>query len=180
MMQTLADISGLFFKYGQKPYGEQVTQLQHAVQVAHLAEQAGASEALVAAALLHDVGHLLYNDEMAHANLNDRHEALGGQLLERLFGLNVAEPVRLHVLAKRYLCVVDEAYYEGLSAASKHSLELQGGRLSTAAQIQSFEQNPYFEDAVQLRLWDDQGKNSADLDTDFKRYLPLLQSLERS
>lgn len=176
-MDPVNQLQSLFEKYGAKAYGERVTQLQHAVQCAKLAEKEHASDPMIAAALLHDVGHLLYNDEISIMQLNDRHEFLAAQLLERLFGQAVAEPVKLHVMAKRYLCGVNEGYYEGLSEASKESLRLQGGPLEVARQISAFERNTCFEEALDLRHWDDEGKDEHDTDDDFARYAPLLNGL---
>jgi len=176
-MDSVNQLQSLFEKYGVSAYGEHVTQLQHAVQCAKLAETAHASDSMIAAALLHDVGHLLYNEEMAEMQLNDRHEFLGAQLLERLFGEAVAQPVKLHVMAKRYLCGVNDGYYEGLSEASKESLLLQGGPLEDPRQITVFKRNPFFEQALDLRHWDDEGKDEHDSDDDFTRFVPLLNDL---
>jgi len=140
--------------------GEAVTQLQHALQCAQLAENEGASPALITAALLHDVGHLLEHD-FEHAPEHDqdrRHEDLGDAFLARWFGPDVTEPVRLHVAAKRYLCAVEPDYLAGLSPASRHSLMLQGGPMSET-EVAQFEAGPHAEDAVRLRRWDDLGKD---------------------
>lgn len=176
-MDPVNQLQCLFEKYGANAYGEYVTQSQHAVQCASLAEQSHACDAMIAAALLHDVGHLLYNDEITELQLNDRHEFLGAQLLGRLFGEAVAQPVKLHVMAKRYLCGVNDGYYEGLSEASKESLSLQGGPLEDSRQIIAFERNPFFEQALDLRHWDDEGKDKHHSDDDFARFVPLLNDL---
>jgi predicted HD phosphohydrolase len=114
---------------------------------------------LVTAALLHDVGHLLHDlpDDAPASGVDDRHEALGDQWLRRHFGPAVTEPVRLHVDAKRYLCVVEPAYFDTLSPPSVRSLELQGGPF-TPDEVRAFEALPFFEDAVRLRCWDDAAK----------------------
>jgi phosphonate degradation associated HDIG domain protein len=140
--------------------GEAVTQAQHALQCAQLAENEGASPALITAALLHDVGHLLEDDfDDAPAHDTDRHhEDLGDTFLARWFGPDVTEPVRLHVAAKRYLCAVEPDYLAGLSPASRHSLMLQGGPMNDA-EVAEFEAGPHAEDAVRLRRWDDLGKD---------------------
>jgi len=148
-------------KHGSDLYGgEPVTQLQHALQCAQLAEDEGASAALITAALLHDVGHLLEDDfEDAPEHDSDRrHEDLGDAFLSKWFGPNVTEPVRLHVAAKRYLCAVDPGYFDSLSPMSRHSLMLQGGPMS-ADEVAEFEANPHCKDAVRLRRWDDRGKD---------------------
>jgi phosphonate degradation associated HDIG domain protein len=150
----------LFARRGAVNYGrEAVTQLEHGLQAAWLAEQSGASPALIAAALLHDVGHLLHelSADAPAAGIDDVHEALGERWLRRHFGPEVCEPVRQHVAAKRYLCAVDPDYAAQLSAPSRHSLMLQGGPL-TPAEARQFEALERFSDCVALRRWDDQAK----------------------
>mgnify|MGYP006306434349 FL=1 len=154
-------LSDMVEKHGSDLYGgEPVTQLQHALQCAQLAENEGASPALITAALLHDVGHLLeddFDDAPAH-DQDRRHEDLGDAFLSKWFGPDVTEPVRLHVAAKRYLCAVKPGYFDALSPMSRHSLMLQGGPMSEA-EVAEFEANPYCKDAVRLRRWDDRGKD---------------------
>lgn len=179
-MLTLDEILDLYQNQGQKPYGETVTQTEHALQVAQIAEQQGANETLIAAALLHDVGHLFYHEIMERSLINDRHETIGSHLLAQFFSEEISEPVKLHVKAKRYLCAVDPEYYKDLSEASKQSLELQGGRFHKKHQVQKFESNPFHEDAIQLRLWDDQGKVPKQQTASLDHYRPLLESLHQS
>src|SRR5262249_49953725 len=110
----------LFKERGDAAYlGEPVSQTEHALQAARAAERAGAAAALVAAALLHDVGHLLHDlpEDCARAGIDDAHEERGGRWLGRHFGPDVVEPVRLHVAAKRYLCASDPTYLGRLSEA---------------------------------------------------------------
>lgn len=149
----------LFAERGNDRYGESVTQQAHALQCAALAEAEGAPASLVTAALLHDIGHMLHGDPKGAAarNMDDRHERIGAGWLARAFPPSVAEPVRLHVDAKRYLCAVDPAYHDGLSAASAHSLALQGGPFAADAAARFIAQ-PFAEEAVRLRLWDDLAK----------------------
>ncbi|SME88485.1 phosphonate degradation operons associated HDIG domain protein [Tistlia consotensis] len=150
---------GLFDAKGAESYGESVTQIEHALQCAHLAEAEGASGALVTAALLHDVGHLLHRDTRAayERAVDDRHEALAAKALAGLFGPEVCEPIRLHVDAKRYLCLREPGYFGSLSPTSVMTLRLQGGPMD-AAEADAFERDPHFEDAVRLRRWDEGGK----------------------
>lgn len=152
---TLARIETLFANHGTDWYGgEAISQTAHALQCAQLAEQAGEPAALVAAALLHDVGHLM----LAESSTTDvRHQEAAAQALADLFGADVTEPVRLHVAAKRYLCAVDPAYFATLSPASVHSLALQGGPYD-AAQADAFIASPHAEAAVRLRRYDDLAK----------------------
>jgi phosphonate degradation associated HDIG domain protein len=142
-----------------------VTQLQHALQTAHLAEQAGADDELVTAALLHDIGHLL-NDHGASPTLqgiDDVHQYVALPFLRGVFSDRVLGAVQRHVDAKRYLCAARPGYHEALSADSKRSLVLQGGTFSPDA-AQRFIDGHGAEDAVRVRLWDDRAK-SPELET---------------
>lgn len=159
-MNVVDEIVSLFEHQGETSYfGESVSQAEHALQAAYLAEQEGAPDALVVAALLHDVGHLLHGqgEGVAERGVDARHEVVGEEWLARRFGPEVTEPVRLHVAAKRYLCAVEPDYAEELSPASARSLALQGGPM-TPEEVHDFEQNRYFYDAVRLRRWDDRAK----------------------
>lgn len=159
-MSVGEEIAALFGRRGAESYfGEPVSMLEHGLQAAHFATVEGAPSTLVLAALLHDVGHLL---EDVPADIQDwrsdaHHEDVGAAWLERQFGAAVAAPVRLHVAAKRYLCATDPSYFARLSAASVHTLGLQGGPMSPL-EVAAFEQRPYWREAVRLRHWDDQGK----------------------
>jgi phosphonate degradation associated HDIG domain protein len=171
-------IERCFNAYGDKRYGEFVTQRQHALQCATLASQEGASSALIAAALLHDIGHMIGDTIRGNEPAEDlMHEVKGANFLAQWFGKEVTEPVRLHVVAKRFLTGNDPAYYDTLSPASKHSLELQGGPMTADAQRQ-FLEIPYAREAIQLRRWDDQAKEQ-DLElslalSDFREMLENL------
>lgn len=150
----------LFESWGDSAYfGESVSQLEHALQVAHLAEREGASDALIVAGLLHDVGHLIHDlpENVADSGLDDLHEDAGARWLAPHFGPEVVRPIQLHVDAKRYLCAVEPAYLETLSAASQVSLRLQGGPM-TVEEIAQFAADPFHQDAVRLRRWDDLAK----------------------
>ncbi len=169
----------LFEQRGNSIYpGEEVTQTEHSLQTAEAAEQAGAPPALVAAGLLHDIGHFLhgFTQDAAVQGINTRHEDIGAAWLARCFGPELTEPIKLHVAAKRYLCAVDPDYFEGLSEASRRSLELQGGPM-TASGIATFKANPYCADAVALRRYDDAGKERGRPVKDLEQYRPLLESL---
>lgn len=159
--QSFVDaIFALYQQRGELFYEEDVTQIDHALQAAHLAIRAGVDDALVVAALLHDVGHLFedYEEEAADALAEDhRHESVGAQALAVFLPPAVTEPIRMHVVAKRYLCALEPHYHATLSEASVRSLALQGGVLSAPA-CERFEQNPYFESAVLLRKFDEAAK----------------------
>lgn len=160
-------------------YVDGVNQRDHALQCAALAERAGSDDALVAAALLHDVGHLLTADQRGDdgAVSGDlHHEAIGARYLRRFFGPDVTGPVALHVAAKRYLCAVDDDYFAILSPGSVHSLELQGGPM-TATEARDFEARPGWQAATDLRRWDDDAKVAGLGCPPLDHYLPLLGSL---
>jgi predicted HD phosphohydrolase len=159
MMNTLL---ALYEQGGDMVYaGESVTQLMHAWQCGRLAEKSGANAALQLASWLHDVGHLWVNLEGTPTlrGEDDVHEMIGAQVLLPLFGSVVSEPVRLHVQAKRYLVSTRETYARKLSADSVRSLRLQGGPMASQERG-SFESEPFFADAVKLRVWDDLGKKT--------------------
>ena len=161
MQPITAQIIQLFNERGHSLYGgEAITQLQHALQTATFARNTGAPSPLVSAALLHDIGHLLHDlpDNAPDNDIDDLHENLAARFLEQHFQFAVSEPVRLHVAAKRYLCATDANYLQILSPPSVQSLALQGGPM-TAAEVAEFEQLPFYQDAVQLRRWDDQAKD---------------------
>ena len=145
---------------GQSFYDESVTQLQHACQCANQARLHGGSTTQVASALLHDIGHFLldeHNTENDFLEEDQNHEEVGADYLEPFFPEAVTTPIRLHVPAKRYLCTTDASYYEDLSEASKRSFRLQGGVMSEEERA-AFEQIPHYQDALQLRRWDDLAK----------------------
>ncbi|MCO5400836.1 phosphonate degradation HD-domain oxygenase [Ralstonia soli] len=160
MALSLDDIRTLFDRHGDIAYtGEPVSQLEHALQTAALAEEAGASDALVTAALLHDLGHLLnlQGDTPSAHGIDDQHQYFVLPFLRATFPDAVLEPIRLHVDAKRCLCAIDPHYYARLSPDSVRSLALQGGVFS-AEEAEAFMQRPYAADALQLRRWDDLAK----------------------
>lgn len=160
-MDIIERISSMLETNGTGLYGgEAVTQTQHALQCAALAEADGASAQLITAALLHDVGHVL-DPEFEAALEHGRdlvHEDIGESFLNDWFGEQVTQPVKLHVAAKRYLCAVDDSYLARLSEASVLTLKLQGGPMSEA-ETAEFEANPHHRDAVRLRIWDDLAKD---------------------
>ncbi len=167
---------------GAAQYGDEaVSQLQHALQCAHLAECSGAPDPLVVAALLHDFGHLIHKlgEDAAMRGIDDRHETLGSKYLARWFGEEVTAPVGLHVDAKRYLCAADPAYFDTLSRASVRSLELQGGPFSEA-EAASFIARPYAHDALAVRRWDDQAKDPGAVTPGLGRYRPHIEASTRS
>jgi phosphonate degradation associated HDIG domain protein len=162
MQKMMNSLLALYEQGGDLVYsGESVSQLMHAWQCGRLAEKSGASAALQLASWLHDIGHLWVNLEGTPTlrDQDDVHEAMGAQLLFPVFGPAVSEPIRLHVLAKRYLVSTRETYARKLSPDSVRSLRLQGG-VMTPEECAAFEAEPFFADAVRLRVWDDLGKKS--------------------
>ena len=152
-------ILALFDAQGALAYGESVTQLEHALQCAQLARDEGANDALITAALLHDMGHLIHRDAAGalRTGTDDEHEALGAVWLGQWFGEAVTRPIALHVQAKRYLCATEPDYHARLSPVSVRSLELQGGPLAPR-EAAEFGSLAFAQDAVRLRRWDDQAK----------------------
>jgi phosphonate degradation associated HDIG domain protein len=176
-LSSLDEIERLYAERGSLGYGEGVTQTEHAVQCAALAEAAGSPPSLIVAALLHDIGHL-FEDEaaVAQARFDDRHEIAGAVALKALFGQAVAAPIALHVAAKRYLCFKDADYALGLSPASQRSLALQGGPFD-ATRAAAFEARPHWRDAVALRRFDDTGKCDDACGRSFADFTPLMRDL---
>jgi phosphonate degradation associated HDIG domain protein len=176
MALTLDDITGLFHAKGAVQYGaEAVTQQQHALQCAYLAEQAGAAPTLIAAALLHDLGHLLAPERSPAAGAaDDLHQFMALPFLRGVFPEAVLAPIRLHVDAKRYLCQADPAYWAGLSKASKQSLVLQGGPFS-AEEAAAFMGQAFAVDAVALRRWDDSATDPQARTPGWTHYAAVLQ-----
>ncbi|MDE2051447.1 MAG: HD domain-containing protein [Gammaproteobacteria bacterium] len=180
-MSVIDEVFSLYAARGSAAYfGEAVSMTEHGLQAAHFAELEGAREIVVAAALLHDIGHLIATvpDDIAEWTVDARHEATGARWLSKWFGDEVAEPVRLHVRAKRYLCTVDATYFSQLSPASILTLKLQGGPMP-ADEVASFEAESGYRDAIVVRRCDDRGKVAGLETRRLEDYRGLLQSLAR-
>lgn len=181
MTLDLDNICELFEKWGSNVYDEKISQLDHALQTAALAENAGSSDELIIAALLHDIGHLIHlQNENGKVNItvNDSHEAVGARVLANIFSPDVTAPIALHVEAKRYLCTIEPDYFYSLSLGSVRSLENQGG-VMTSDEIQRFENHPSFLAAVALRRWDESGKISNFNVAPFAYYSELMSKAAR-
>lgn len=179
MANVIDVLATVFAKQGHHEYlGEAVTMSQHMLLTAGEAEEAGADDHLIAAALLHDVGHFknLIPSEALMRGQDNFHEEAGAAFLADYFPQSVVEPVRQHVAAKRYLCAVDSAYFGLLSEASKYTLNLQGGPMNQS-EIDAFESLAHLEGCVQLRLWDDAGKDPEQRHRQFGDYRALLERL---
>lgn len=169
-------IDDVFAQRGAVAYfGEAVTQAEHMLQTAALAEEEQAGDALIVAALLHDIGHLMSGerDDALHERVDHRHDQLGARVLARWFPPLVVDAVRLHVAAKRYLCAVEPDYHADLSPASQHSLMLQGGPM-TPPEVAMFEAEPFHAEAVRLRRWDDRGKVPGLAGLSLDRFRPMI------
>jgi len=181
MALTIEQIQDIFTTRGAARYGrEAINQLEHALQCAQLAERAGETPETVAACLLHDLGHLLVedvNDDPQHfPEKDDLHQFIAIPFLRNVFSEAVLEPIRLHVDAKRYLCATDASYWDSLSPASKHSLELQGGVYSDE-QAKAFIAQPYAAEAARLRRYDDLAKVKDCPTPSMSHYIRMLQAL---
>ena len=174
---ALADIERLFRDLGHIEYsGEGVTQLEHALQAAQLAESENAGDELVTAALLHDLGHLLnmQGETPTARGIDDQHQYYSIPFLRPLFPPAIVEAIRLHVDAKRALCALEPEYYAGLSEDSKRSLTLQGGIFSRA-EVESFMAKPFAPNAVRVRRWDDRAKVPGHATPALSHYLAIAK-----
>lgn len=175
----VAHLSDIFENCGGQEYlGEPVTMAQHMLQGASLAVHQGHSKTLIAAVLLHDIGHFTSEfGTFSMADTHDRkHEVFGAKVLAPFFPEIVTQCVRYHVAAKRYLCATRGPYLSQLSSASVHSLQLQGGPMN-AQEVTQFETNPYLKDIIQVRLLDDAGKVAGMPTQAFAYFQPMLQEL---
>ena len=176
LVNPINQIRDLFDQRGHLAYGEGVSQLQHALQAASLAERDDVPNNLIVAALLHDFGHLLHGlpEDVAEQGIDGHHERIGEKWLEEHFGPEVSQPVRLHVAAKRYQCTVNPGYLAQLSPSSLKSFILQGDKMN-GDEVSAFEKNPFFKNALQLRTWDDHAKDPEMETPPLEHYLPLVK-----
>jgi len=177
----VAVIVRLFAEQGDSEYGgEVVTQREHALQAVACALRDDAADALVVAALLHDLGHMLHDlpDDAPDRGIDDAHEVTAARKLAPWFGPEVTEPIRLHVDAKRYLTGVEPDYVARLSEPSVVSLMLQGGPMDAAAQ-EDFRRNLHWEAAVRLRRWDDEAKVPDAATPTVEDLIPLIRGVLR-
>ncbi len=181
-MSVSDEVVALYQARGSAAYfGERVSMTEHGLQAAYFAQLEGAPAALVVAALLHDVGHLLeaVPDAIEDWTSDAHHEETGARWLAARFAPEISEPVRLHVPAKRYLCATDLDYLSRLSPASVHTLRLQGGPMS-GHEVERFEGERFHREAVRVRLWDDQGKVAGLVTPSLRDYLPLIAAACRT
>ncbi len=172
-------IGGIFDRRGDEEYlGEPVTMAEHMLQGATIAEQNGQPEEIIVGALLHDIGH--FTSEFGTFSMDDTedryHEEAGAEVLEQFFPSVITDCVRYHVAAKRYLCATKPEYFNRLSEASIHSLNLQGGPMD-AEEVAEFEKNPNLKQIVAVRYLDEAGKRD-DMDTpDYWHFAPMVQRM---
>jgi [1-hydroxy-2-(trimethylamino)ethyl]phosphonate dioxygenase len=175
----VALIGDIFERRGADSYlGEQVTMSEHMLQAAALAEEAGATDELIAAALLHDIGHYTHEfpENAQDAGIDTHHDEAGAAVLAPFFPSIVTDCVRHHVAAKRYLCATDPGYFDRLSPASVHTLKLQGGPM-TRAEVAAFRNNPHLDPIIQVRLWDEAAKVPGKPTPPFSHYAAMLQGV---
>jgi phosphonate degradation associated HDIG domain protein len=178
-MSVSGEILAIFHSRGLAEYfGENVSITEHALQAAHFARAAGAPPALIVAALLHDIGHLLEHvpSDITDWTADAHHELIGAHWLAKRFHPEVSEPVRLHVPAKRFLLATDAKYFAKLSPASVHTLKLQGGPMA-AHEVAEFETERFYKEAVRVRQWDDLGKVAGLKTPDLGDYRTLIEEL---
>lgn len=175
----VAFLGDIFERRGGEEYlGEPVTMAEHMLQGATIAQQNGLDETIIVAALLHDIGH--FTSEFGTFRMNDTkdrfHEEAGAIVLAEFFPTLITDCVRYHVAAKRYLCATKPEYFDRLSEASIHSLNLQGGPF-TKQEVADFEQNPNLKEIIQVRYLDEAGKRD-DMNTpDFAHFAPMVQRI---
>ncbi|HEX4849857.1 MAG TPA: HD domain-containing protein [Puia sp.] len=177
-MQITDEIMAYYEDHGGEEYaGEKVTQLEHMVQAAQLAEEQGYDEEVILAAFLHDIGHICEaghgDNEMDGFGIMD-HEEIGATfLLNKGFSKKIVRLVESHVEAKRYLTYKSPAYYAQLSDASKKTLDFQGGPM-TKEEAEAFESYPLFDLIIQMRKWDEQAKIEHKPLPDLERFRKMI------
>ena len=156
--------------------GEKVTIAEHMIQSAMMAEKTKSKDTLICSCLLHDYGHFILEDPdaLVREKKDGKHEDVGYEYLKKYFKEEIVEPIKNHVLAKRYLAR-DQKYFNLLSPASITSLKLQGGLMSDD-EAQTFEKNKYFKDSIKLRRFDEAAKNEGVKIKDIIEYKSLLQA----
>lgn len=176
-------IFALFEAHGSGEYiGEAVSQVEHATQAAYHATACKSEDVVVAAALLHDLGHLIgLAAPAAHKQMGDcgimEHERHGADMLRRLgFPERMAKLVQLHVGAKRYRCWKDPSYLNKLSPASVTTLGYQGGPMSDAEGA-AFEADADSPIILLMRTWDEAAKVPGAAVPSLQSYRPMLEAL---
>jgi phosphonate degradation associated HDIG domain protein len=177
--EVTALIRDILVRRGSESYlGEAVSMSEHMLQSAWIAEQAGETNSVVVAALLHDIGHYTseFGEDFLEQGVDNLHEHAGARVLENWFPPEVVEATRSHVAAKRYLCAVEPDYFAGLSPASVQSLELQGGPMNSD-EVTSFRDNPWLDTIVRVRRYDDGGKVAGRKTPELEHYLGMVEQV---
>jgi len=177
--EVTALIRDILTRRGSESYlGEDVTMSEHMLQSAWIAEQAGETNSIVVAALLHDIGHYTseFGEDFLELGVDNLHEQAGAAVLESWFPPEVVEAARGHVAAKRYLCAVEPDYFAGLSDASVQSLELQGGPMNDD-EVMDFKKNPWLDTIVRVRRYDDGGKVAGRQTPQLEHYLSMVEQV---
>jgi predicted HD phosphohydrolase len=165
------------FKNNKSLYiGEKITMSDHMIQSAMMAEKSKSKDNLVCSCLLHDYGHFILDDpdELVKKNQDGKHEDIGYEYLKNFFKKEVVEPIKYHVLAKRYLAR-NKKYYNRLSGASITSLNLQGGLLNSK-EAKLFEEEKFFKESIKLRKFDEAAKKVDIKIKDISEYKNLLKT----
>lgn len=175
-MRVIDFIRTQYTENGHVAYGEHISMTNHMLQSAFYAEQAGSSKEVVVAAFLHDIGHLLHGlpEDISDHGIDGFHEDIGERCLKGYLPTLVTDCIRLHVQAKRYMCTLKPAYYEKLTGASRESLAIQGGLMSDQ-EVAAFESEPYYKEAMRVRVYDDMGKQAELEHPDLDYYLKLTE-----
>ena len=165
------------FKNNKSLYiGEKITMSEHMIQSAMLAEKTKVNDDLICSCLLHDYGHFIIDDpdKLVKNDKDGEHESIGYEYLKNFFKKEIVEPIKYHVLAKRYLAR-DKKYFNFLSDASKISLRLQGGALNDK-ESKKFEKKNYFKNSVLVRKFDESAKKTGLKMKTIDDYKSLLNS----
>jgi len=175
----VAFLADIFERRGGEEYlGEPVTMAEHMLQGATIAEQNDQPEVIIVSALLHDVGH--FTSEFGMFSMDDTedryHEDAGAEILQEFFPTLVTDCVRYHVAAKRYLCATRPSYFDKLSKASLHSLNLQGGPMK-GDEVKEFEKNPNLQEIIAVRYLDEAGKHTDMKTPPFSHFAPMVQRI---
>lgn len=180
-MDIIAFIKQQFEDNGHVAYGEHISMAEHMLQSAYYAEQKNSSDAIITAALLHDFGHLILElpEDITENGIDGYHEDVGAKCLAPYFPKQIIDAIALHVQAKRYMCAIKPKYHGQLSQASQDTLAVQGGPMD-AQEIAAFELEPFYKDALQVRLFDDLGKDLTLAHPDLAYYLRIAQQFVTS
>lgn len=175
-MDIIAFIKQQFEENGHVSYGEQISMREHMLQSAYYAQKKNSSDAVITASLLHDFGHLILElpENIAEQGIDGYHEDIGAKFLAPYFPKQIIDGIALHVQAKRYLCAVKPQYYSQLSQASQDTLAVQGGPM-TSQEVVDFEKEPFYKEALQVRLFDDLGKDLELTHPELDHYLRIAE-----